>query len=91
MQREMADDPGGCWLVSGPDGEVLSLLIGHKSEVVGESRIVPGFYREGRSGSVRLLSPTEVLVQARARRHARFYGPIGEAVQSGRGRAIRVA
>lgn len=90
MLRE-ADDPGGCWLVSSPDGEVLTILIGHLSEVIGESRIVPGFYREGRSGSVRLLSSAEAIVQARARRHTRLYGALLASMQSGRGQAIRVA
>lgn len=60
-------DPSGCWLVAGPDGNVLALLVGNLSEVVGECRLYDGFYREGRSGSVRLLTPREAMIQARMR------------------------
>lgn len=62
------NDPGGCWLVSGPDHELLALLVGLKSEVIGEARLYAGFYRGGRSGSVRALTAREALVYARVRR-----------------------
>lgn len=55
------DDPNGCWLVSGPDGDVLALLVGSKSAVVGAARLYDGFYREGRSGSVRAVAAREAL------------------------------
>lgn len=62
-------DPSGCWLVAGPEGDVLALLVGNLSEVVGECRLYAGFYRNGRSGSVRLLTAPEAMVHARARKH----------------------
>lgn len=49
------DDPSGCWAVFDCNGRLISILIGHKSEVVGAVRLLDGYFQNGRYGSTILV------------------------------------
>jgi hypothetical protein len=63
-----------CWVVEGPSGNLLTILVGKMSEVLPAARMIEGFYVEGRSGRTYRVGVPELRLYVRQRRQLRSAG-----------------